>query len=245
MASVWGNVLRVDAKRVLRDRFLLLIVFYLPVMALVMRWAIPALAAAVQHKVDISQYYAPLCGVMVLTLPYVMGSVLGLQLLEEKDERSLIAVVVTPFSFHRYFVFRAVVYGIVGAAMLIVSHYMIGIVSSISLQQLLVVAAALSLNTPLSAIIAALLAKNQVQGFAVMKGSGMLFMIPLLSFFVPQHWDLLFGVIPFYWPIKAYYLAVAGGSQAFFWGAIVAAFVAQTIALWILYRLLAARIPRV
>jgi fluoroquinolone transport system permease protein len=244
MGSVWLDVLRADAKRVFRDRFLLLIVTYLPLMALAFRWAIPALAEKLQGRVDISLYYPVLCATIVLILPYIMGCVLGLQLLEEKDEGSLNAVAVTRFSFRRYFFFRVGIYAAIGALMLVVSHQAMGIVRSISLFQLVIVAVAFAFNTSLSAFIISILAKNQVQGFAVLKGSGALFIGPVLSFFVPQHWDLLFGVIPFYWPIKAYYVAVAGGSNAVFWGAIVMAIVTQLVALSFLYRLFQQRILR-
>jgi len=245
MENVWVTVFRADAKRIFRDRFLLLVVTYLPLMALAFRWAIPALTRAVQDKVDISPYYPLICAILVLVLPFIMGCVLGLQLLEEKDENTLSAVAVTPFSSRRYFFFRVVTYAAVGTVMLVVSHQAMAIVTSISLLQLCVVAASLSLNTALSAFIIAILARNQVQGFAVLKGSGGLYTIPALSFFVPQHWDLFFGVIPFYWPIKAYYIAASGGAHAFFWTAVALAIVTQTVALSFLYRIFKRRILQV
>ncbi|MCG8417482.1 MAG: hypothetical protein MJE77_06005 [Proteobacteria bacterium] len=245
MENVWANVFRADVKRVARDRFLLLIVTYLPLMALAFRWAIPALTEAVHDRFDISPYYPLICVILVLILPFIMGCVLGLQLLEEKDERSLSAVAVTPFSFHRYFFYRAATYAFIGTVMLVVSHEAMGIVRTISLLQLCVVATSFSLNTALSAFIVSILAKNQVQGFAVLKGSGVLFSMPALSFFVPQNWDLLFGMIPFYWPIKAYYIAASGGSLVFFCAAIALAIVTQLVALWFLYRIFRRRIMHV
>jgi len=244
MSGAWGSVLRADAKRIMRDRFLLLIVTYLPLMALAFRWLVPALAERVQDRVDITPFYPVLCVVLVLILPYAMGLVLGLQLLEEKDERSLAAVAVTPFAIDRYFWFRVGAYAVVGALMLVVSHEAMGLVR-ISLGQLAAIAAASTLSTGASAVIVAVLAKNQVQGFAVLKGSGLPFVMPALSYFVPRHWDLLFGVIPLYWPIKAYYIAVAGESSALFWGAIGGAVITQLIALVALYRVFKRRILQV
>lgn len=238
MASVWMSLARADAKRIFRDRFLLLIATYLPLMALGFRWAIPALADTVHEQLELRPYYPFISAVLVLILPFVMGCVLGLQLLEEKDERSLSAVVVTPFSFGRYFLFRVLTYACVGTLMLILSHETMGLVRSITLARLGVVAVAFSLSTALSACVIGILAKNQVQGFAVLKGSGFLFTLPALSFFVPTHWDLLFGVIPFYWPIKAYYVAVSGGSSVWFWAAVTLSFITQGGAFIPLYRML-------
>jgi fluoroquinolone transport system permease protein len=244
MENVWSSVFRADAKRIVRDRFLLLIVTYLPLMALAFRWAIPWLAEQVQDRVDLTQYYPVLCVILVLILPYIMGLVLGLQLLEEKDERTLAAVAVTPFSIGRYFWFRVWTYAVIGAVMLVISHAAMGLVG-ISRFQLSVIAVSSTISTGASAVIVAVLAKNQVQGFAVLKGAGLPFIVPALSFFVPRHWDLLFGVIPLYWPIKAYYVAVDGGSSTFFWAAIAAAIVTQAIALVLLYRLFKRRILQV
>ena len=39
----------------------------------------------------------------------------------------------------------------------------------------------------------------RVEAFAVAKGSGILFTGPLVSFFIPRHWDLLVGILPTYW----------------------------------------------
>lgn len=246
MENVWTNVFRADAKRIVRDRFLLLVVTYLPLFALAFRWVIPWLAEKVRDRIDLTTYYPVICVIFVLILPYIMGCVLGLQLLEEKDERSLSAVAVTPFSIRRYFFFRTGIYAAIGSVMLVVSHEAMGIVDSISLFQLCVVAASCTVSTGLSALAVAILAKNQVQGFAVLKASGGPFIISALSFFVPAHWDLLFGVIPLYWPIKAYYVAVAGGGgSVLFWTAIGAALVTQAVVLIPLYRHFKLRILRV
>lgn len=233
--------MRADAKRIVRDRFLLLIVTYLPLMALAFRWLIPWVAERVHDRIDVTPYYPVLCVILVLILPYCMGLVLGLQLLEEKDERSLVAVAVTPFSIDRYFWFRVWTYAVIGAAMLVVSHEAMGVVR-ISLVRLSVIAASSTISTGASAVVVAVLAKNQVQGFAVLKGAGVPFIVPALSFFVPRPWDVLFGVIPLYWPIKAYYVAVEGGSGTLFWAAIAGAIITQLVALVTLYRLFKRRI---
>jgi hypothetical protein len=246
MENIWVNVFRADAKRIFRDRFLLLTVTYLPLFALAFRWVIPWLAETVQDKVDITPYYPVISVIIVLILPYIMGCVLGLQLLEEKDENCMDAIAVTPFSIRRYFFFRAGTYAAVGAVMLVIGHEAMGIVGSISLVQLCVVAGSFTFSTALSALAVAILAKNQVQGFAVLKASGLPFVIPALSFLVPRHWDLFVGVIPLYWPIKAYYVAVeGGGASAFFWTAIAVAIITQVIALIMLYQAFKRRILQV
>ena len=237
MENIWLNVMRADAKRITRDWFLLLIFTYLPLLALAMRWAIPALAESVSESVDLIPYYPPLAAMLVLIIPYVMGCVLGLQMLEEKDEKSISALAVTTFSFRRYFISRVTMYATAGTIMLVAGHLAMGLVQSISLFHLCLVALALSLNTAMSAPVIAILAKNQVQGFAVLKISGIPFFLAVMSFFVPENWDLLFGVIPLYWPIKAYYIAVSGGPDWAFFGAVAVAVILQVVVIRVLYRI--------
>jgi fluoroquinolone transport system permease protein len=49
---------------------------------------------------------------------------------------------------------------------------------------------------PLMALVIAGFATNQVEGFAVMKGAGVLLLAPLASFLIPHPRDLLVGVLP-------------------------------------------------
>jgi energy-coupling factor transporter ATP-binding protein EcfA2 len=88
---------------------------------------------------------------------------------------------------------------------------------------------------PLMALIVAGFAGNQVEGFAVAKGAGFLFTGPLASFFIPRHWDVLVGILPTYWPIKAYF-AAAEGSPSWFWVAVVVSLLYGSASVVVLFR---------
>jgi hypothetical protein len=55
--------------------------------------------------------------------------VLGFQLLEEKDEGSLVAVAVTPMSLDQYFLYRATLYALVSVPLVVVLHELLGVVA--------------------------------------------------------------------------------------------------------------------
>ena len=83
----------------------------------------------------------------------------------------------------------------------------------------------------------AALAKNQLEGFVMVKGLGFIILFPLAMFFVPDYWHVICGVLPTYWPIIAYFTAVAeGGSDWFFYLAILMAVLTQLILIVFLYR---------
>ncbi len=65
---------------------------------------------------------------------------------------------------------------------------------------------------PLFALFLASLAGNKVEGFALMKASGILFLPPVLAYFVPDPLQWAFGVVPTYWQLKAFWLQRSGGA---------------------------------
>jgi fluoroquinolone transport system permease protein len=126
-------------------------------------------------------------------------------------------VAVTPLSLDQYFVYRAGLYGLVSVPLVLVVHELLGVVAVPTALVAVVALVAMPL-VPLMALIISGFASNQVEGFAVMKGAGVLLVGPLASFFIPRPWDLLVGVLPTYWPIEAYFAAVEGG-MGLFWAA--------------------------
>jgi len=228
-------VLRADTKRLTRDPFLLFMIGYPWIMALILRKALPWLNERFADQLTLSDYYPVAACLVALLVPNAMGIALGFQLLEEKDEGSLVAVAVTPLSLEQYFLYRTAVYALVSVPLTVVLHELLGVVA-LSPVQLGILALALAPIVPLSALIIAGFAGNLVEGFAVMKGSGFLLVGPLAAFFIPRHWDLLLGVLPTYWPIKAYFTAIEG-PPGLFWAAVVVSLVYPPACAVLLYPL--------
>jgi fluoroquinolone transport system permease protein len=202
-------LMRGDFKRLRRDSFLLFMLSYPWLLALVLAWLLPYLAERLADRVALVDYYPILVCLLVVMIPYVMGIVLGFQVLEEKDANCLAAIAVTPVSLARYFAYRAAVYMLAGLPLVLVLHEMLALVD-IPLWALVVVALAAAPATPLMALIVAGFARNQVEGFAVTKASGFTVLVLLASFFIARPWDLAVGVLPTYWPVKAYFAATEG-----------------------------------
>lgn len=228
-------VVRADATRITRDPFLIFMIGYPWLLALVLQQLLPWLSDRFADRIALADYY-PIAGCLVAILvPNALGIVLGFQLLEEKDEGALVAVAVTPLSLNQYFLYRAGLYGLVSVPLVVVLHQLLGVVG-LSHSEVIVVAVAGTPMVPLLALVIAAFAGNQVEGFAVMKGAGFLLMGPLASFFISRPWDLLVGVLPTFWPIKAYF-AAAEGSMGLFWTAVVISLVYPLPWIAFLYRL--------
>jgi fluoroquinolone transport system permease protein len=80
---------------------------------------------------------------------------------------------------------------------------------------LLPIALLAALEGPIFALLLASLAANKVQGLAVMKGLSLILVAPLVAYFVAEPSQWLFGLAPTFWPIKAFWQALAGESWRF------------------------------
>jgi fluoroquinolone transport system permease protein len=65
---------------------------------------------------------------------------------------------------------------------------------------------------PLFGLILATFASNKVEGLALTKALGIFLLGPLAAYFIDSNWQLLLGILPTYWPAKAFWVAAEGGN---------------------------------
>ena len=139
-------------------------------------------------------------------------------LLEHKDEHTLSTIAVTPVGAGGYIRFKmAYIYlmsvlsnivVLLGTKVLAGEHYSIGGVSlfdNLSLAHIISYALISALFAPTLALLQAAFAKNEVEGFAFIKGTGIVAPLPALlvlqTFYGAKQY--LLGVFPNFWPTKA------------------------------------------
>ena len=77
-------------------------------------------------------------------------------------------------------------------------------------------------------------AGNKVEGLAVVRAIGLVFMaLPLVPWFLRSGWEPLFGLLPSYWPAKAFWLASAGQPM---WPHLLAGAAFDLVLAWLLVR---------
>jgi fluoroquinolone transport system permease protein len=103
---------------------------------------------------------------------------------------------------------------------------------SLRIPVLLAVAVSAAPMAPLFALFLAAFAANKVQGFAIQKMIGIVFLPPLIAYFTPAPWEWLFGLVPTYWPAKVLWLALADDGRM--WIFLVVGLLAQLLFLWLL-----------
>ncbi|MCW5851612.1 MAG: hypothetical protein KIT87_16180 [Anaerolineae bacterium] len=205
---------RNDALNLLRDAFLAYILVMPYALVLLGRWFIPVLTGWLQDRFafDVVPLYPLVVGFMfVLQGPMMFGIVIGLMMLDERDEDTLTALRVTPFPVTHYALYRIALAAALGIAFVLVAPLLTGVMPLAVWPATVPIAICAGLLGAASALTLATFAGNKVEGIALMKGIGLFLVGPLVAYFIPSNWQLLLGVLPSYWPVKAFWTAWAGG----------------------------------
>ena len=225
----------IDARSIARDSLLRWLIGTPIVLALVFRWGFPALNAWLgrRYGFDLVPYYPLLVSFLVLMIPTLMGSVFGFLLLDQKDDRTLTALQVTPLTVEGYLAYRILVPMVVSVPVMMAS---IAIADLVTMGVVAAFAAAVQAapTAPLYALFVAAFASNKVQGFALMKGVGVLTWPPVIAWFIVSPWQVAFGIDPLYWPLKVFWMLEAGEPGA--WLYFLAGLAYQSLLIAILLR---------
>lgn len=203
-----------DVLNVRRDPLLRWLVFYPLGVAAVVRWGEPWAEGFVMARwgLDASPYLPLLMSLILMMTPMLAGMVVGFLLLDQRDDRTLAALRVSPMGLGHYLLYR------VGAPMLVSLLVTMAIVPltglmNFSVAVLISAAVCAAPLAPIYALVLAAFASNKVQGFAIAKAMGAVLLVPLAAYFLPTPWQWLCGLDPFYWPAKLVWLARADSLQ--------------------------------
>jgi fluoroquinolone transport system permease protein len=138
-------------------------------------------------------------------------------LLDNKDECTINTVAVTPVGTSGYIKFKmtyiyimtviSTIVVLLGTKLIAGERYSIGGVSlfdNIGVLHIVSFAVVAALFTPTLALFQAAFAKNKIEGFALIKGTGMVAMVPLLMILEAFQGGLqyLLGIFPNFWAVK-------------------------------------------
>jgi fluoroquinolone transport system permease protein len=208
--SLFRSLTLADIRNVNRDSLLRLILIYPWIMAVLLRWVLPFMAGGFADRFDFQIYYGLLTSFFsVMLMPQLFGYVIGFMLLDERDDRTLHALRVTPLSLNRYLVYKLTVPVLMSIAAVYIFVPVVGLVT-LPYAPLLPIAVVAALTGPIFALLLSSLAANKVQGLAVMKGLSLVLVAPMVAYFVPEPWQWLFGFAPTFWPLKAFWQVLAG-----------------------------------
>jgi fluoroquinolone transport system permease protein len=185
--------------------------------------------------------YFPLIisNLMIFTGAILVGGVFSFILLQEKDEDTLRVLYISPLSMGTYLNFRILLVFLVSVVVVF------GLFIFVNISMPHIIAFAVSILSAgqwasINFLLLILISKSKVQGMNNGKIVSFIGYILVASWWVPEPWQLFFGLIPPYWMIKAYWLALEGVSHWYIYGIVGLGY--QTVVLWYLRKLFLKRI---
>lgn len=205
-----------DIKTVGRDSLLRWMLVVPPGVALLLRFVLPPIRDVILESLrfDIEPLYVPVIAAYFLMLftPVIFGMLIGFMMLDERDDRTLLALQVTPMPLASYLAYRLFAPIIISVVLTVASFYIWGLVP-VPFGTLVASALLAALSAPIFALFLASFAENKVAGFALMKSSAPLLIGPIVAYFLPGAWEFLFMVLPTYWPVKFFWSLVEQGQH--------------------------------
>jgi fluoroquinolone transport system permease protein len=212
--TAFSRLGRHDARLIRRDSFLIMMIVYLLIMAAITRFAVPWLTDTLlaEFEFDLTPYYPLIASFLALTLGSLMsGIVFGFLLLDERDDRTLTAMRVTPLPMTTFLIYRIVIASLLAFLLAVASLWIMDIIALNALQ-LVLIAAVAGLYAPIMMLFFGTFAGNKVEGFAMMKIASTIGLIPVGAYFLPEPWQFLAGFFPPYWVSKAMWVIPEGSS---------------------------------
>ncbi|MGH3979005.1 MAG: ABC transporter permease [Pseudonocardiaceae bacterium] len=208
---------RNDLKSIRRDTLMIGVALG-PFLYAFAMWLVPPLTRFLerQYAFDLTPYHMLIVSMFVVVGPVaVLGALCGLMLLEDKDQHTLAALRVAPIPPLTYPLYRTLVIVGVTAVSVVVALAVTRLVPAEVLVKSIPVAIVSGMGAAVVGLLMPVVAGNKVEGLAIMRAVGtLLFGLPVIPWFIDSPAHLLFGVLPTYWPAKAFWLAAEGAN---FW----------------------------
>ncbi len=211
-----GGMLRTDARRMARDRFLIAMVLYIVGISVAMRWILPWLASELLTRTgfELTPYYTLIVSHLVIQLtPLASGIVGAFLLLEARETRMVRALLVAPVPLTTYLALLGSVLLLSAAALSVMQGAVIGLAVP-PWPALIGASVAGAPSAVAMALFVGGIAGNKTEAVAYLKICGTLPLIPSAAYFLPEPWQWIATVYPPYWASKAYWIAHEGGNWA-------------------------------
>jgi fluoroquinolone transport system permease protein len=205
--AIYRTLGAIDLRGVARDSLLRWMVLLAPLLGLLLRYGVPPIAAALHARFgfDLTAYYGLIMSFLPIGVAAMIGTVIGFLLLDQRDDGTMTALLVTPVTLSVYLRYRLSVLMLACVALSCVAFRLANLVD-MSMVQVFVTSAAAAPLAPIYALFLGTVASNKVQGFALVKALGIVVVPCVAAYFVTPPWQNVFGFIPHYWPLKVFWL---------------------------------------
>ncbi len=197
-------LLRTDLRRLGRDPVLLATLMVPVLLSSLLGFALPEVHARLAPLgVDLGPHLPVIAAFVVVLAAMMPGWVVGFFLLEERAQRTLMALGVTPLTLRGFVVWRLAlpaVLALLGGLLAMAASARLLPDASSGLAAVLLA----SLCAPSFTLFLVGFADSEVEGLALAKIGGSAFVLPVVAIYVESPWGWLGGVMPTYWVARLY-----------------------------------------
>ncbi|WP_163579378.1 hypothetical protein [Gracilibacillus saliphilus] len=195
-----------DLKNIRRDPMLLFIILGPILLTFLFRFGLPIVDKLLHShfSFNLLAFKELIMGFIMLLVPFLVGILIGLIILDEKDENLLVYYAVTPITKQGYLYYRLAMPFVLSFLLTIFMWAFIGFIE-LDVIKLLPVAVVTALEAPLITLAMAVFASNKVEGLAISKGAGVILTIPFIVYFVSSKWVWFGYMVPTFWVSSAFF----------------------------------------
>lgn len=202
---MFRTILKSEIRNVRRDKMYIFFALFPVILCLIGYFLIPYIENQVQPGNPAPQIVAMF---LILMTGYIFGAVTAFTLLDDKDDNVLMSLKITPISVRLYVIVKLAVSYIFGFIATLLLTLVTNFLPDASFWEVLLIAAVGALQAPAIALIVNSFSKNKVEGFVIMKLSGLILMVPVLVFFI-QSWQEVFLILaPGFWPGRMIHISM-------------------------------------
>lgn len=185
-----------EFKRIFRDKMYVFFMLYPVFIVAVLLWLVPYID---QRLGEVASNIVSL--VFILMTPFMFGAISAFTILDDRDDHVFDSLKVTPLKVSTYLAIKLIMtylFGFVTTLLILIINKNL----SISPFDMFLIATLSSLSAPTITLLVNAFSSNKVEGFVIMKSSGLLMMLPIASLFVTNWTEVFLGIIPGFWPAR-------------------------------------------
>lgn len=200
------TLMRAEARTMRHDPILILTLLVPTLIILLFRFGYP-LGEAWLRQVsgfDLAGYRVLILSILTLVTPMMIGMLTGFMLLDDKEDRILEYIAITPLKPVVYLRWRIIVPLVLSIAL---SPAVIILTDLAPVPMTIVLGATLmaSLEAPILSLFLAVTCQNKVEGLAVAKVTGIFFCAPIGAWLLPEPWSFLMYLAPYTWVSRLFW----------------------------------------
>jgi fluoroquinolone transport system permease protein len=201
-----------DLKQIMRDNMLLMLVFVPLFMVFMIRALLPMLDSSLAlYNIAIQDYMPLIFSYFFLMLcPSLFGLASALLILDDLDDQVLLMIRVTPLPYGIYLFYRIGVFTMLPSFFYIILTSFLMNFPILNWPAFLLIALIASFFGPMFSLLILSLARNKIEGLAMMKATGIFLIAPVAGYFIGSWHRHLLYIFPTYAPLKAFWMLSTG-----------------------------------